>query len=484
MATVIPPNRARFTLDEILAITDGTLVRRGSCEQAWGVGTDTRRLTPGCLFVALRGANFDGHEFLDAAHAGGASMFVVSQHVQPPGEGPVVRVPDTLDALGKLGLAHRRRWTRQIRRAGRASRVVAITGSAGKTTTSRATAAVLEALYPGAVHSSAGNMNNQVGIPLVLLGLEPKHTHVVIEIGTNSPGEIRYGASITRPDVGVLTLVSCAHGEGLGTIEDIAREKGFLLEGVSTSGAAIANADDSRARGQLMRTRARDVYTYGRDAEADVVIASREAEGLASQRLSIRVAGQPIEFGTPLLGEAGAYASAAALSVALAVSRGKLDAQTAARGLSSMHAEEGRLAPRELPSGLVVIDDAYNANPASMTASIGAAAELAHKLRRPLVLVLGEMRELGMRSVAEHELLGAVARESGANRIVAVAGNARHLAEVAASGGAEARFVLDATAAVRALDGLTGKEVVLVKGSHSVGLDVVVEALRQAGAAR
>jgi UDP-N-acetylmuramoyl-tripeptide--D-alanyl-D-alanine ligase len=482
MATVIPANRAPFTVDEVLAVTGGTLVRRGPADAALGVSTDTRRLQSGDLFVALRGANFEGHEFLQAASQAGASMFLLSQHVLPAGQASVIRVPDTLEALGKLGRAHRARWARAVRKAGGRGQVIAITGSAGKTTTSRAVTAVLKALAPGQVHAAAGNMNNQIGMPLVLLGAEAQHRYVVVEVGTNSPGEIAYGAWLTQPDVGVLTLVACAHGEGLGTIEDIAREKGALLERVRESGASVANADDLRARAQLLRTRARRSYTYGFDDEADVRIVEREPGGLQSQRVRLEVATatgpRTLEANTSVLGEAGAYASAAAVAVALAVSRGRVDLERVRAGLEAVQAEEGRLRPRQLASGLVVIDDAYNANPASMTASIHAASEIARAMSRPLVLVLGEMRELGMQGLLEHERLGRVAAESGAERIVAVAGTAVELARAAESLGARAAFVSDAEAAVPVvLQAVSGREVVLVKGSRGVALERVVAAL-------
>ncbi|MBI5535296.1 MAG: UDP-N-acetylmuramoyl-tripeptide--D-alanyl-D-alanine ligase [Deltaproteobacteria bacterium] len=482
MATALPSNRAPFSVDEVLAVTGGVLVRRGSELPAVGVCTDTRKLQAGNLFVALRGPTFDGHAFLQTAHAQGASMFLLSQHVTAPGEGSVIRVPDTLIALGLLGKAHRQRWARDARKTGRKAEVVAITGSAGKTTTSRAVTAALGAIAPNAVHSPLGNLNNQVGVPVVLLGLESRHRFAVVEIGTNSRGEIAYGASLAEPDVGVLTLVSCAHGEGIGTLEDIAHEKGFLLEAVGAQGVAVANADDPRARAQMLRSRAQSFLTYGSDSAADVRLVAREPQDLSAQKIVFEVAGKKLEVATPLLGEAGAYAAGAALAVCLAVTDGKADLAAVAQALGAMQAEEGRLRPRQLDSGLVVIDDAYNANPASMAASIRAASELAGKMGRPLVLVLGEMRELGMQSRQEHERLGAVAQQSGAVRILAVTGAARLLADAAAACGANTQYAEDSAAAATMIrEGLTGNEVVLVKGSRGVALERVVAALEAEG---
>ncbi len=485
MATELPPNEATFTVDEVLAATGGVLVRRGANAVARGVCTDSRKLAAGNLFVALRGGSFDGHAFVVAVSSAGAAGSVVSQYVEVPGDGWVVRVPDTLVALGKLAAAHRVRWARAARRAGRAGRIVAITGSAGKTTTSRAVTAALQSLAPGAVHSPRGNLNNQIGMPMVLLGLDASHAWGVVEIGTNSRGEIAYGASIAAPDVGVLTLVTCAHGEGLGALEDIAWEKGALLEAVDPAGAVVANGDDARASAQLLRSRARDAWTFGLGPDHDVSVTERAPDGLDAQRITLRVRAcgvdRSVMLRALLLGEAGAYACAAGMAVAMAASSGAVDPAVVALAMQSAEGEHGRLEPRLLSSGVVVIDDAYNANPASMAASIRTAAELARSMGRELVLVLGEMRELGMATEREHLLLGAVAAASGAKKLVAVRGNAELIRKGAADAGADAVFVRDATeAAAVVTEALTGREIVLVKGSRAVALERVVAVLEGA----
>lgn len=482
MATALPPNRASFSVDEVLAVTGGLLVRRGADRVACGVCTDSRALTKDNLFVALRGTSFDGHAYVSMARDAGAAGTVISQYVDVPGDGWVVRVPDTLEALGKLAAAHRVRWSRQARRAGMAGRIVAITGSAGKTTTSRAVTAVLQAIAPGAVHAPRGNLNNQVGMPLTLLGLEPSHAWGVVEIGTNSRGEIAYGASIAQADIALLTLVTCAHGEGLGTLEDIAHEKGSLLEAVGPGGSVIANGDDPRAAAQMLRSPARDAWTYGTDPSHDVRIVRRSPDGLDAQSLALRVRLQAgdldLSLRIPLLGEAGAYACAAAIAVVMAATSGRADLAACARELERAEGEQGRLRPRQLASGLIVIDDAYNANPGSMAASIRAASELAASMGRELVLVLGEMRELGVDSDREHRRLGEIAAASGATRIIAVRGAAELIREAACGSGATAVFAADATEAIPLVAGVvTGRQVVLVKGSHAVALEKVVAAL-------
>jgi len=341
---------------------------------------------------------------------------------------------------------------------------------------------VLQAIAPGAVHSPRGNLNNQVGMPLTLLGLEPSHAWGVVEIGTNARGEIAYGASIAQPDIGLLTLVTCAHGEGLGTLEDIAQEKGFLLEAVGADGSVIANGDDFRAAAQLLRSPARDAWTYGTDPAHDVCIVKRAPDGMDAQRMVVRLrtASGERELGlrVTLLGEAGAYASAAALAVAMAATSGRADLDACARALETAEGEQGRLRPRQLASGVIVIDDAYNANPGSMAASIRAASELAISMSRELVLVLGEMRELGVDSDREHRHLGEIAAAAGAKKIVAVKGSAELIKQAASGLGAAAEFAADALQAVPlVIQALTGREIVLVKGSRAVALERVVTAL-------
>ena len=482
MATALPPNQASFSVDEVLAVTGGELVRRGADRVARGVCTDSRALRRDNLFVALRGTSFDGHAYVGMARDADAAGALISQYVEVPGDGWVVRVPDTLVALGRLATAHRVRWARHAHRIGTAGRIVAITGSAGKTTTSRAVTAVLQAIAPGAVHAPRGNLNNQVGMPLTLLGLEPSHAWGVVEIGTNARGEIAYGASIAQPDIGLLTLVTCAHGEGLGTLEDIAHEKGFLLEAIGADGSVIANGDDSRAVAQLLRSKAREAWTYGTDAAHDVRIVRRAPEGLDAQRLVLRLrtasGERELALRIPLLGEAGAYASAAAVAVVLAATSGGAELDACARALETAEGEQGRLRPRQLASGVIVIDDAYNANPGSMAASIRSASELATSMGRELVLVLGEMRELGVDSDREHRRLGEIAAASGAKKIVAVKGSAELIWQAASGRGAPAEFAADALQAVPLVtQALCGREIVLVKGSRAVALERVVAAL-------
>ena len=471
MATPIPQNRAPFTVDEIAAATGGRVVRSGP--PSVGVSTDSRAVTRGSAFVALSGDRFDGHAFLEGALALGAGTAVVSRDdVRLPLA--MVRVDDTKRALGAMARAHRERWAAPGTRA-----LVAITGSAGKTTTKTVVAKLLEGLAMGGVHATAGNLNNDVGVPMTLFGLDERHRFAVVEAGTNARGEIQKLASIARPDVGVLTLVAAAHTAGIGSVDDVAIEKGALFEALPESGLAVVNADDAHASRQLARTPARAARTYGFAAHADYRITLRRSRGLAGSRLAIERAGRAVCFDSPLLGDSGALAVAAALAVTEWLARRPVEAAELESALGTLvSGAEGRLSPVLLADGTLLIDDSYNANPASMRASLATAAELAKERSTRLIAVLGEMRELGEVSGEEHESVGRFARELGVAHVLGVGGDAERIVRVASAGPGGASFAADSDLAAEKVVALaTAGDVVLVKGSRGVATEKVVRAL-------
>jgi UDP-N-acetylmuramoyl-tripeptide--D-alanyl-D-alanine ligase len=459
-------------VEEIARATGGRVVKDG--KPSFGVFTDSRAVTRGSAFVALAGDKFDGHAFLDQAASLGARTLVVSRDTEV-GDAAIVRVADTRRALGAMARLHRTRWGSSGARS-----LVAITGSAGKTTTKTVLAKMLDAVAPGAVHASAGNLNNDIGVPMTLLGLESAHKYAVVEVGTNARGEIENLASIALPDVGVLTLVAAAHTEGLGTVEDVAHEKGALFAGLSAKGLAVANADDVLAKGELARSTGAHVRTYGFSAGTDYRIALRSPLGTRGSRLRIeRGAGGAVETDSPLLGDAGALAVAASLAVVEWLTGRALGEDELAAALSGIAAGgDGRLAPLALDDGTLVVDDSYNANPASMRSSITVAAELALQEKRRLVLVLGEMRELGALSASEHEALGRFAAAQKAAHVIAIGGDARLVADEVTRAGRAATFAPDAERAlpVAAAEVAAG-DLVLVKGSRSIATEKVVKAL-------
>ncbi|HMJ51519.1 MAG TPA: UDP-N-acetylmuramoyl-tripeptide--D-alanyl-D-alanine ligase [Polyangiaceae bacterium] len=480
MATAIPPNRASFTVDEIARATGGRVVCSG--EPSVGVCTDSRAIRDGAAFVALTGDKFDGHAFLASAVALGARTLVVSKDDVGPWAGgaqpAVVRVDDTRRALGALSHAHRARWGG----AAPPRIVVAITGSAGKTTTKSVLARVLDAMAPGTVHATVGNLNNDIGVPMTLLGLDEAHHYAVVEVGTNARGEIASLAGITMPDAGVLTLVAAAHTAGLGSIEEVAVEKGALLAALPSGGLAVANADDARAVAQLARSSANTTFTFGFAEKSDYRVAIVESRGARGSRLSIVRRSGTLEVDSPLLGEAGALAIAASLAVAeWAIGRAASVEEVQAALSPLAEEDDGRLSLLPLADGTLVIDDSYNANPASMGASLRAACDVAKRENRRLVVVLGEMRELGAMSTAEHEKLGQIVARAIVAEVISVGGEAERVTREAARAGKTAWFALDAEQAIgTVLSRVLPGDVVLVKGSRGVATEKIVRALVEA----
>jgi UDP-N-acetylmuramoyl-tripeptide--D-alanyl-D-alanine ligase len=472
MASLIPQNSAKFLLSEVARLTSGTLL--GPDAECVGVSSDSRADLRGRLFVALTGERFDGHDFAAQAATQGARGVLVERPVSglPVGS---VQVESSLSALGALAGAHRRRWGK---------RIVAVAGSAGKTTTRSAITAVLSAVSPATLHFAVGNLNNLIGVPMVLLGLGAEHALGVVEVGTNAPGEVRALSQMAAPDLAVLTLIGIEHSEGLGDLEGIAREEGDIWSGLADGGIALGNADDARVMSTLAAVPANRRLSYGFAEGANYRLLSRTSTALGGSRLRIerhtdRVR-DSITLETPLLGDAGAYAALAALAVGEWATQSALDPAQVSAALSAA-GEPGRLTPIELADGTVVLDDTYNSNPASVTSSLSAAQEIAHARAARLVLVIGEMRELGALSAAQHaevaELLGA----SGAAVLVAVTGDARLFLPAAQRAGLDATFAENAELALaELLPRLMPRDVVLVKASRGVRAERLVRGLVEA----
>ena len=481
MATPIPQNSAPFTVEEIARVTGGRVVRTGP--DARGVSTDSRSIPEGAAFVALTGESFDGHAFLPQAALRGAAVFVLSRDVPLPDRGAVVLVDDGLAALGALARAHRARWAERPHPLGPRA-LVGIGGSAGKTTTTRVTAALLAGAGRGDVHATAGNLNNAIGVPMTLLGLEDRHRFAVVEIGTNQRGEVASLARIARPDVAVVTSIGVEHTEGLGTLEDVANEEGDLFAALPAEGVAVGNADDEHVAAQMGRAGSQRRAGYGRSEAAAYRITARRAEGLRGSAVRIERGGEAIEVSVPLLGEAGALAAAAGIAAVEELLGERLRGDAATRALSVMTLpSDGRLSAAELPDGTVILDDSYNANPVSMRSSLRTAAELAASLGKRLVLALGEMRELGALSAAEHDALGEQAAAARPAALIAVGGDAARTARAAEAAGVTAWFAATSEeAATRALEVVRAGDLVLVKGSRGIRMERIAEALARRGA--
>ena len=471
MASLIPENKAAFALSQVALLCAGTLV--GADRECLGVTTDTRADLRGRLFVALCGERFDGHDFAAQAALAGASGVLIERDV-PGLNAPHVKVSSTRSALGALAAAHRKRWGK---------RIVAVAGSAGKTTTRSAITAVLGSLAPNTVHFAAGNLNNLIGVPMVLLGLGPEHALGVVEIGTNAPGEVRALSLMAAPDLAVLTLIGIEHSEGLGDLDGIEREEGEIWGGLSAEGLALSNADDARVARTVEPIRGRTL-SYGYAANANYRLRSRTSSALGGSRLHIErrtpFAQDSIELETSLLGDAGAYASLAALAVGEWVSQAALEPARVSAALSAA-GEPGRLTPVELGDGTIVLDDTYNSNPASVQSSLATAREIANARNARLVLVIGEMRELGALSAGQHGEVGELLSRSGAAVLVAIAGDAERFVAPAKRAGLDASFAETAELALRLLlPLLEPKDVVLVKASRGVHAERLVRGLLEA----
>lgn len=476
MSTPIPPNGARFTPGEVARATGGTLVRDG--RPLTGVSTDTRTITPGALYVALRGETFDGHRFLPQATAAGAGGVLISTAGDLPPTGSAVRVADTRVALGALARYHRDRWA-----SAGIHRLLAVGGSAGKTTTTRAIAALLDVIGPGDVQSTPGNLNNDVGLPMTLLLLDEHHHLAVVEIGTSHRGEIARLAGVARPDAALVTLIAPEHAEGIGTLDDVADEEGDLLAALPPEGCAIGNGDDPRVTAQMERSPAARRILYGFGEGCTLRALSREPLGLAGSR--VRVAwegGEPVDYEVPLPGEAGVLAALAALAAARAL----LDVAASPGALLEAlgrvaSVRDGRLAVETLADGTVLVDDSYNSNTGSARSSLRTARELADHLGRRLVLVLGEMREMGPLAAQEHDEVARAAVAAAPAALLAVNGEAERFARAAEAAGIPSVFLASGEEAVPAvLEAVRPGDVVLVKASRGVRLETVAAALRAA----
>lgn len=473
MATPLPSNRAEFTLSQLVGICGAELQQRGA-ERVVGVGTDTRDDLSGKLFVALSGDRFDGHDFVGKAVLAGASAVLVEKPVEAPAKVSVLLVRSTLEALGALAQAHRNRWT---------GTVVAVAGSAGKTTTKAVIAELLESLVPGTVHKTPGNLNNLVGVPLVLLGLDSRHRYAVVEIGTNQPGEVLALTRLAAPNVAVLTLIGLEHSEGLENLDGVEAEEGAMFSVVASGATLVFNGDDERVSRQAARATGHRKVSYGLREGSSYRLLERTSSASGASVLTLRRPDETrVVVESRLLGEAGAYAALAALAVAEACSQALVSEEALGRALTSdAVVEAGRLCPVELGDGSLLIDDSYNSNPASLESSLSVASELARVREGELCLVLGEMRELGQLSRSEHERMGRALGATGARALIAVGGDARFFVEACPPEGPEAAFAGDAAMALPlVLQTVRPGDVILVKASRGVGAERVVHGLIEA----
>lgn len=478
MATPIPENRYASDAASLAACVGGVVTGDPSVA-ARGLLTDSRAVTPGAIFAAITGESLDGVRFAPAALEAGAAIVLAGRRSPALGaaraaataaEGrALVEVDDVVHALGEIARAA----LAAFREGDARRRVVGITGSAGKTTTKELTRALLSAYGP--TRATFGNLNNLIGLPMTILTLAEGDRFAVLEMGMSVPGEIARLAEIGAPDVGIVTNIGDAHAEGVGGREGVAREKGALFAALGEGRVAIVNADDPLAVRESARSAGRAV-TFGRAEAADYRLLSREPiPGRLATRVRLSRPAGALELVMPLVGEAAAIDLAAALAAAEAASGEVLPSDALDAALATV-ALEGRAQVRSGVSGITVIDDSYNANPASVRAALSTLGEVGQGRR--LVAVLGEMKELGAESEALHRGLAPDLAAAGVSLLVTLGGLSDALGEAARALGLETRAFPGAAEAARALqDELRPGDVVLVKASRSVGAEAVVRCL-------
>jgi len=446
-----------FALNEILPVIDGQL--QGESCDFQGVSIDTRTLTAGDLYVAISGDRFDGHQFAEDAVAKGAVAIVADRPLNV--SVPVLIVPDTREALGKIAAYNRQQFT---------GSVTAITGSCGKTTTKEMLAAVLS--QDGETLFTQGNLNNDIGAPLTLLRLSGSVRHSVIELGASGVGEIAWTTSLTAPEVAIITNASEAHLEGFGSRENIVIAKGEIIDGVSATGTVILNQDDPAF--PLWRKRAGDrrviaVSAAGQpDADYSAADVTPTEKGMTF--MLKRAGGGSVSVALPLMGQHNI--ANALLVVAAAEAQGIRESQWLA-GLSGIEAAPGRLRLLQLTPDLQVLDDSYNANPASMEAALDALATRTGTT----IAVLGDMAELGDTAADLHQGVAAHGRSLGIDHLLVIG----EYAEDYRTGSQGMAEILPSHEAIteRLLALTQGPATVLVKGSRSAGMDRVITILNK-----
>ena len=457
--------------EEILEATAGELVC-GDLQDAFSrVFIDSRMTAGDGVFVAITGEIHDGHTFLpEVVNRGGRGLVVnrkKTEHLPLAAWKTIgvacIAVADTTRALGDMAAFNRRRSQ---------ASVVGITGSNGKTTTRQFTTTVVSQQFN--TLATAGNFNNEIGLPLTLLGLEPDHQWAVVELGTNNPGEIDRLADICSPDIGVITNIGPAHLEGLGSIEGVAREKGSLLNGLRKNGKAVLNADDPRVL-QLARQTRNRVILYGLSADA-AVRATDVHEKAAAISFALNISGESVSI---RLNSPGRFMVTNALAAAAVGYQLGLSCSRIKAGLEAFTPVSGRMNIQHTTNKIHIIDDTYNANPDSMQAALATLQTMRGGSRG--IFVAGDMLELGNQAPSLHSRIGAMAAQSGISRLYArgefadrVVSGARGEGMPAANTiiGSRQEIIADLTNWLRPGDWL------LVKGSRGMAMEKVVQGIK------
>lgn len=434
----------------------------GDCTVS-AVSTDTRTLEKGAVYLALKGANFDGHQFIEKATAAGAAAIIASQPVNT--DLPVIYVEDTKLALGQLGAAVKQKVQ---------PKTIGITGSSGKTTVKEMCAAILS--RRGNVLATAGNFNNEIGVPLTLLRLTPEHEYAVVEMGANHLGEIAYTTNLVKPDVATIVNAAAAHLEGFGSLLGVARAKSEIFKGLDENGLAIVNQDSQFAEFWLGKMKYQPVQTFSPDNQSsnadyyatDIII---DLNGCAEFELHSVQGNADIRLTLPGMHNVGNALVAAALTMAVGATL-----EDVKYGLQDMQAVGGRLTVTPLTDQVRILDDTYNANVGSVKAAIDTLSSFAGRR----VLVLGDMAELGEKARYYHEQVGEYAKE----KFIDCLYTSGVLSQSASAAFGDNGFHFsDQASLIAALERDLGYEqrdlTILVKGSRSARMENVITALEK-----
>ena len=446
------------TLSQLAGILKGELI--GADRTIDAVTTDTRKLTPGCLFVALKGERFDAHDFAATAKDGGAGALLVSRKLEC--DLPQLLVKDTRLAFGELAA-----WVRQQV----PTRVVALTGSSGKTSVKEMTAAILSQC--GNTLYTAGNLNNDIGVPMTLLRLTPEHEFAVIELGANHQGEIAWTVGLTRPEAALVNNLAAAHLEGFGSLAGVAKAKGEIFTGLPQNGVAIMNADNNDWLNWQSVIGDRKTWRFSPNAANSDFTATNIHVTSHGTEFTLQTPTGNVEVLLPLPGRHNIANALAATALSMAVGA-TLEAVKA--GLAQLKAVPGRLFPIALGENQLLLDDSYNANVGSMTA----AAQVLSEMPGYRVMVVGDMAELGAESEACHAQVGAAAKAAGLDRVLSVGTASKTLSDASCVG----EHFSDKSAVVTRLKALIAEHqiiTILVKGSRSAAMEEVVHALQENG---
>jgi len=423
-----------------------------------GVSTDTRSVQAGELFVALQGENFDAHNYIKQAVDAGAVAAIVSQPVET--NVPCLLVEDTRKALGHLASAWRSSFSLPL---------VAVTGSNGKTTVKEMIASILN--VSGNPLVTQGNLNNDIGVPKTLFNIDKQHSHAVIEMGANHIGEIAYLANLAKPNVGVVTNAMPAHLEGFGSLDGVATAKGEMFDALAESAIAILNVDDQYAEQWRQRAQPARVLGFGLGESAEVTAEQIVFNPIDwNMQFDLKTPVGEIAISLPLAGRHNVMNALAAAAACLALDISLQDIQ---QGLANMHCVSGRLMANVSPQGATIIDDSYNANPASLQAGLEVLAMMPGKR----ILVIGDMAELGDNSEALHSEVASAAREHDVQYLFALGEQSAAAVEKFGNGGKHFDSHEELEASLRTE--LDEHSVVLIKGSRRMQMERIVNAMHE-----